>query len=146
MKKLLIASLFLLAYNITLAGDPKTERLKQLVKPGNRVFITATNEKAKRHTKKLLKHECWTIVSNADSADFVLKVYEKMTFLDYFAYAAIIDPTTKEELYRTPTTNTLMRMTFSAKKAAVKKLIKRKVIPMCAPSFIENLEYGNSSF
>lgn len=146
MKKITSTVLLILAFHSLFANDPRTEKLKQLIKPGNKVFITATNDKAKKHAKKLLRHKCWTIVDNADSADFVLKVYEKMTFVDYFAYAVVIDPKTKEQLYKTGTTNTMMRVTFRAKKAAVSKLISKKIAPMCEPLFLENLEYEKDSF
>jgi hypothetical protein len=146
MKKLVNTSLLILAFHSLFAGDPKTEKLKQLIKPGNKIFITATNEKAKKHAKKLLRHKCWTIVDKADSADFVLKVYEKLAFLDYFAFAAIIDPKTKEQLYKTGSTNTLMRVTFRAKKAAINKLIAKKIAPMCEPLFLESLEYEGDTF
>lgn len=106
------------------AGD--REKLKSMTKPGNRVFITSEDTKVLNLAKKMLKDGCWKLENSPDSADFVLKFSGK-SVLDYFVYAEVIEPKANESLYKTPSSNTVMSVSFNTRKRALEKLINKHV-------------------
>lgn len=133
--KTILTLLLLINFYPVNAGDP--EKLRTITKEGNKVYVTSDDQKLENYAKEMLKKGCWKLEENPDSCNFVLKLSGK-SVLDYFAYAEIIDPKTHESLYRTPSANTVMSVTLSTKKKAVKKLINKHVKPMCDPYFFDS--------
>lgn len=138
MKNLFLVFIPLFLSKSLIAGDPKAEKLKTLTKPGTKVYFTANKKEMVRPGKAILSEGCWTIVNNPKDADLVIKVEaRRIVSVGMFAFAEFIDPVTKDIIYKTKGSNTAMRMTFSQKKAVLKKLIRRRVLPLCNPDFIE---------
>lgn len=137
MKTLPILVLILFYYN-AYAGDPQ-ERLKELIKGGHKVYVTSNKEEMIDNAKKILKDGCWQIVENEKDADFILKFMASPTFVDYKAYAVVIDPQNNEWLYKTPSSNTSMSLSLNVKRKVLKKLIAKHVIPLCETGYVEKM-------
>lgn len=119
------------------AQEPTTNMFKDLTKPGNKVYVTSNQKDMIDRARKLVKEGCWKVVTNPKDADFVIKIEAKRIVTQgMFAYALFLEPTTKEVLFKTGTSNTTMRATLDNKGAVLKKLIRRRVLPLCTPDYI----------
>jgi hypothetical protein len=140
MKNLLCLYVLFLVPVITFAGDPKIEKLKQLIKPGNKVYVYASEENYKENAVSILREGCWQIVSSPEDADFIIKFeVKRIPTIGLFAHALFLDPGNKEVIYKTGGSNTSMRMTFNQKRAIFIKLIRRRILPLCDTTKLENL-------
>jgi hypothetical protein len=120
-----------------LHAQQPADKFKDLTKPGNKVYVTSNRKEMIDRARKLVKEGCWKVVANPKDADFVIKVEAKRIVTQgMFAYALFLEPSTKEVLLKTGTSSTTWRMTFDNKGAVLKKLIRRRVLPLCTPDYI----------
>lgn len=119
------------------AQQPSSDKFKELVKPGSNVYVTSNRKEMIKRARNLVKEGCWTVVADPKEADFVIKVEaRRIVTQGMFAYALFLQPTTKEVLLKTGTSRTTWRITLDNKGAVLKKLIRRRVIPLCTPEYI----------
>lgn len=135
--KAVVTSLLVFLCTKLFALDSNTEKLKAALKAGNKVYVVAEKPVMVKYASKKLRNSCWQITQNLSEANFVLKFDGNR----WFAHAEIFDPATKEQLYKTPTSNTMASMTFNAKKKVVKKIINKHIKPMCDEKFFDKLEF-----
>jgi hypothetical protein len=102
------------------------------IKPGNAIYVTSNHPEMIQKARKYLQPGCWKLVDTPQNADFVVKIKAKrIVFVGMFAHALFIDPATKKILWKSRTSNTVMRVTFNNKRAVLKKLIRRRLLPLC---------------
>lgn len=129
MKRLLLMSLPCFLFLLPLFTKAQ---LTEITQPGKTLYVTSNRIEMIPGAKKYLQKGCWYIVNNPDSADFVIKIQTKrIPFVGMFAHASFIDPHTKKVLFKTGTSNTIMRVTFNNKRAVLKKLIRRRILVLC---------------
>ncbi|MEI9944404.1 MAG: hypothetical protein WDN26_09325 [Chitinophagaceae bacterium] len=120
----------------TIANDEgpiqKEPSLDLLAKKGNRVFVDGSDKSVIIHAKKEFHSwGYWSIVEDKSKADFILYVNIRYAGIgDSFGSAQFIDPQSEKVIQTTGEVNTVMSMGFNTKKAAVEKVVRKKIKPL----------------
>lgn len=115
---------------ITIPTVIYTSFLSNLTKHGSKVYILNRDINAVKYAAERLKlWNYWIIVEDREKADFILK-FTLYNYIDYFGYAEIIEPKTKDVLYVSKEFNTLiLPINFNPKKTVIFKIIEQDIIP-----------------
>lgn len=102
---------------------------ENLIKEGNKVYVTGRDKAdTKRLKQKLQDFGYWVVVDKKSEADFIANIVGHHAFIGvYKARVEFVDPATGKTFYRSKNVNTWTRFTFHAKKAAVKKLMRKRI-------------------
>lgn len=104
----------------------------ELTKMGNKVYLDCDYPNAKKHASKYIQNwGYWNIIEKREDADFILKLVLKRKWPDYGGYAQFIDPKSNIVIKETNKVNTVMSMSFNIEKAGVKKIIRKRIKPLC---------------
>ncbi|MEO7394757.1 MAG: hypothetical protein ABIU11_07405 [Chitinophagaceae bacterium] len=110
----------------------KGSLISLLAKKGNNVFVDGSDKSVVIHGKRALRAwGYWSIVEDKTKSDFILYINIRHAGLgDSFGSAQFINPANEKIIKTTEEVNTLMSMGFNAKKAAVEKVIRKKIKPL----------------
>jgi len=114
------------------AQEQDPQQLKELIKPGSKIFISSNKPVLIKYAKSFLKEGCWIVVNDPKQADLRLKIKATYNwFFGYWARGLFVDPKTDSTMYQTRNSNTVMSFSFNGKRAVMKKLVMRRILPLC---------------